>query len=66
MKNLMRKFTRYVLPAVLIFGSVLIFTPEADAGDNYRYERVCSNGRCIVYVYSQDGSLVNIYEELDP
>lgn len=64
MKTITKKFLAVLLPVLFIFGSIHLFTPSAYA-DDYRVERVCSNGICIVTVYNSDGAIVNVYEELD-
>lgn len=65
MKNFMKKFLLRFLPALFILLMFIMFSLNAEAGEEYRYVRVCSNGICIVTVYASDGSIVNVYEELD-
>ena len=64
MKTITKKLLGILMLFLFIFGSIHLFTPSAYA-DEYRIERVCSNGICIVTVYNSDGAIVNVYEELD-
>lgn len=62
-KNLIRFFIGLIIAvAVLLSSGTLKADPEPE---NYIIIRECSNGICLVYVYTMDLSLVNIYEELD-
>jgi hypothetical protein len=64
MKNLLSKTFHYLLVAVSLFVLSFLFTMDAGA-EEYVYVRECSNGVCTVYVYTSEGALVNVYEELD-
>lgn len=65
MKTIMKKILSYCLAVIMLSGIFLAFSSNADAEEQYTYVRVCSLGKCIVYVYDIYGSLVNVYEELD-
>ncbi len=65
MKKLIKKFLSFFLPFLLIMFSIFVFNPNANADPEYRITRVCNNGICVVTVYSLDGAIVNVYEELD-
>ncbi|HRE09866.1 MAG TPA: hypothetical protein PK605_15750 [Ignavibacteria bacterium] len=64
MKTITKKIVGILLLFLSIFCSLHLFTQSA-AADDYRIEKVCSNGVCIVTVYNSDGAIVNVYEELD-
>lgn len=65
MKKFTKKFLGIFLPFLLILISIHLFTVTANADPEYRIERVCNNGICIVTVYNMEGAIVNVYEELD-
>jgi hypothetical protein len=66
-KIILRNFIRIFI-GLVITAAVLLSTGTLKADpdpENYIVVRDCANGICIVYVYTQDLTLVNIYEELD-
>jgi hypothetical protein len=65
MKNFMKKILLGFLPALFISMMFIMFSATTGATEEFRYERVCANGICIVTVYNSEGSIVNVYEELD-
>lgn len=65
MKKFTKKILGFFLPILFIIISIQLFTVTANAEPEYRITRVCSNGICIVTVYTMDGAIVNVYEELD-
>ncbi|HMQ80160.1 MAG TPA: hypothetical protein PKE39_11535 [Ignavibacteria bacterium] len=65
MKKFTKKILGFFLPFLFIMISFNVFTGKVNADPEYRIERVCSNGICVVTVYTLDGAIVNVYEELD-
>ncbi|HWA05736.1 MAG TPA: hypothetical protein VG961_04240 [Ignavibacteria bacterium] len=65
MKKFTKKFLGYFLSFLIIMISIHLFTVPANADPEYRITRVCNNGVCVVTVYTLDGAIVNVYEELD-
>ena len=66
-KIITKNFVRFII-GLIITASVLLSagTLKADTDpESYIIIRECSNGICLVYVYTLDLSLVNVYEELD-
>ena len=64
MKNTIKKILSGILPVLFILITIVAFSSKAGA-EEFRIERVCNNGVCIVTVYNPDGAIVNVYEELD-
>lgn len=65
MKNFTKKIFKGILPLIFVIASFMVFSSIADASEEQRVVRVCNNGICIVTIYSSDGAIVNVYEELD-
>ena len=65
MKNIIKKIAGMIFALMLLVSIIIIFSPSVSAAEDFYTTRVCSNGICIVTVYSEDGSIVNVYEELD-
>ncbi len=65
MKNIMKKITGLAIALSIFVTSFILFAPSTGTAGDYYTTRVCSNGICIVTVYAPDGSIVNVYEELD-
>lgn len=65
MKKFTKKFLGYFLSILILMISIHLFTATANADPEYRITRVCNNGICVVTVYTLDGAIVNVYEELD-
>jgi hypothetical protein len=62
-KNILRFFIAVIIVLICFLTSkTSMATPDPEA---FTVIRDCANGVCIVYVYNSNGSLVNIYEELD-
>jgi len=64
MKTITKKISIYLIPLLFVILSFHFFNTPANA-EEFRIERVCSNGICIVTVYNTEGAIVNVYEELD-